>query len=128
MKKFSLGSLLGLALLFTACEGGTEFEKHITNNSDSEITFIFFNNFFNSTDTILVGANSSETYYSGGGERTFVSDYTCLWEIDSVHVQIDGNKTLKKDPADIDQWEMESRGKNYTIHTCKFVIEQEDVE
>ena len=116
--------------IFAACEGGTTFEKDFVNNSSETITIdMFISSLTSYQETFEIAPNESKTIFWDDQMGRFTDDsYTCLNEIDSVHISISNGKTLTRDFMNADNWEHSSKDGRNSRETCTFTIDDEHLE
>lgn len=130
MQNLKLACLMCIVSIFAACEGGTTFEKQFTNNSSETITIdLFVSSLTNYQETFEIAPNESQVIFWDDQQGNFTDEtYTCLNEIDSVHISISNDKTLTRNFMNVDNWEHTSKDGRNSLETCIFTIDDSHLE
>ena len=133
MKRVFAVLLLPVGLMFASCEGNTDYETVVKNNSNKSITIKFHggNGHILPQDTIMINAGSTEVVNISnqmGGQKDAL-DPTAF--TDSVYTKLEG-ATLKKDILNAANWQSDiDRRKRVPAdnkHTYTFTINQADIQ
>jgi hypothetical protein len=112
-----------------SCDEYSDYQMIIDNRTNDTILILYKGNtsYTNGTDSVLVKPQSENMYYNSEG-RT-MKNWNCDPQVirDEVIVKISGNKTLKKDISNMDNWNCETDTNN-TYWKMTFIITMDDIE
>ena len=120
---------LGTLLMASCKDEGQELIKRFKNQSDATLEITLINNYLDFTQTLTVGPGESSDLSTGSNDGKDFENYSCLWEVDDLQIQVSGNRTLLKDPLDESNWIYEVRGEESDLtRLCIFLVQQSDIQ
>jgi hypothetical protein len=125
MYNLKLVALISIVSIFAACEGGTTFEKEFVNDSSETITIdLFITSLTSYQDSVVIPPNESKVIFWDDQQGNFTDEtYTCLNEIDSVHISVSNGKVLTRDFMNVDNWGHKSEDGRNSKEMCTFTID-----
>lgn len=121
-----------IALILTACNGGSETSREIENKTDKTIKMLLFNSGIQRGDTLFLDPGERQKVSIESDNDTSGDEPECADRIDSAQTFIEGGGELTKLIQWDRNWEVETeKVKSVPIryeHTCVFTIRPGDIE
>ncbi len=133
MKKLHTALLLPIVILLASCEGNTDYETIVTNNTSKNITIRFYDGaqFLLPSDAVTVNAGATQTIYVYNQRGGVKDAHNPVATLDSVNTKIDG-AALKKDIKNNSNWQSNVQRRSRVPadykHTYTFVINPTDLQ
>lgn len=115
----------------TACEGETTYTKTITNNNTDTVSMSIYSQWEYMEDSIFLLPKTSKIIYISSNLGGTDTPMLCTTEFDSIFVSVSGDKVLKINIMDNDNWTYRinsNRNGSVVDHYCNFEIKDGDIE